>query len=522
MFFTYICNNHQPFRRPPLSRKKALLIGTFILTLTGMVSRIIGFFYRIFLSHTIGAEQLGIFQLVSPVYSMALAVCSAGIQTSLSRFIAAKTAEKDKTSTLHFLVTGTVFSFLLALVSAFLLYYFSVPVGTVFLGEPRTIPLLQVMACSIPLSVIHSCIAGWYFGQNKTAVPSLCQLLEQTVRVLSSYLIYLIFLQEGRAPSALLAALGTLAGDVVSCLFSLIVIRLETSRLGYRIRTLTNPGNYLKQLLLLAYPLMANRIFMSLLHSLETILIPARLQAGGMNVSESLSIYGVLTGMTMPLIFFPSTITNSVSVMLMPDVARKQASGNRSSIAATISQTIRFCMILGIFSLGIFFFYGNSMGILLFRSQEAGNFLRTLAFLCPFLYLDSTLSSILTGLGKTKAVFVQNISGLGIRIAFVWFAVPSQGIKGYLSGLLASEILTTFLRLTSLYREVHFSFYAVPALLFPAGAMLTAAGCTFPVHHLLDTLGLPPLAVLFLDVGTAAFLYLFLLRPLLPSNSSAR
>lgn len=114
-----------------------------------MVSRIIGFFYRIFLSHTIGAEQLGIFQLVSPVYSMALAVCSAGIQTSLSRFIAAKTAEKDKTSALHFLVTGTVFSFLLALVSAFLLYYFSVPVGTVFLGEPRTIPLLQVMACSI-------------------------------------------------------------------------------------------------------------------------------------------------------------------------------------------------------------------------------------------------------------------------------------------------------------------------------------------------------------------------------------
>ena len=407
-----------------MSRKKALLIGTFILTLTGMVSRIIGFFYRIFLSHTIGAEQLGIFQLVSPVYSMALAVCSAGIQTSLSRFIAAKTAEKDKTSALHFLVTGTVFSFLLALVSAFLLYYFSVPVGTVFLGEPRTIPLLQVMACSIPLSVIHSCIAGWYFGQNKTAVPSLCQLLEQTVRVLSSYLIYLIFLQEGRAPSALLAALGTLAGDVVSCLFSLIVIRLETSRLGYRIHTLTNPGHYLKQLLLLAYPLMANRIFMSLLHSLETILIPARLQAGAMNVSESLSIYGVLTGMTMPLIFFPSTITNSVSVMLMPDVARKQASGNRSSIAATISQTIRFCMILGIFSLGIFFFYGNSMGILLFRSQEAGNFLRTLAFLCPFLYLDSTLSSILTGLGKTKAEYFR--SGHPYRLCMVCRSIPGD------------------------------------------------------------------------------------------------
>ena len=505
-----------------MSRKKTLLIGTFILTLTGMISRIIGFFYRIFLSHTIGAEQLGIFQLVSPVYSMALSICSAGIQTSLSRYIAAKTAEKDKTSALHFLVTGTVFSFALSMLAALILYFFAVPLGEGFLGEPRTVPLLQVLAFSLPLSVIHSCIAGWYYGQNKTGIPSLSQLLEQTVRVLASYVIYMIFLSEGRTPSALLAVLGTLAGDLVSCLFSLIVIRMETSRLSYRLRTLIHPGHFLKLLLLMSYPLMANRVCMSLLHSLETVLIPGRLEASGMNAPEALSLYGILTGMTMPLIFFPSTITNSVSVMLMPDVARKQASGNRSSIAATISQTIRFCMILGIFSLGIFFFYGNSMGILLFRSQEAGNFLRTLAFLCPFLYLDSTLSSILTGLGKTKAVFVQNISGLGIRIAFVWFAVPSQGIKGYLSGLLASEILTTFLRLTSLYREVHFSFYAVPALLFPAGAMLTAAGCTFPVHHLLDALGLPPLAVLFLDVGTAAFLYLFLLRPLLPSNSSAR
>ena len=57
-----------------MSRKKTILIGTFILSVTGMISRVIGFFYRIFLSHTIGAEQLGIYQLVTPVYAMALSV----------------------------------------------------------------------------------------------------------------------------------------------------------------------------------------------------------------------------------------------------------------------------------------------------------------------------------------------------------------------------------------------------------------------------------------------------------------
>lgn len=501
-----------------MSRKKTLLIGAFILTLTGMISRIIGFFYRIFLSHAIGAEQLGIFQLVSPVYSMALSVCSAGIQTSLSRFIAAKTAEKDSSSALHFLVTGTVFSFLLSLLSAAILYFFAAPIGEGFLGESRTVPLLQVLAFSLPLSVVHSCIAGWYYGRNKTAIPSLGQLLEQIIRVMASYIIYLIFLSEGRTPSALLAVLGTLAGDLVSCLFSLIMIRLETLHLGYRIRTLTKPFAYLKLLLLMSYPLMANRVCMSLLHSLETTLIPGRLLANGMETAEALSIYGVLTGMAMPLIFFPSTITNSVSVVLMPDVARNQAAGNRSSIASTTAQTIRFCLYLGIFSLGIFFFFGNSMGTILFHNDDAGAFLRILAFLCPFLYLDATLSSILTGLGKTRQVFSQNVAGHSIRIVFVWFAVPIQGIRGYLIGMLVSEILTTFLRLASLYREVFFSFHAWSDLLIPSGAMAAAAGCTLFLGQFLQPLPLSSLTVLFLEVGTAACVYLLLLRPLLPRN----
>lgn len=481
-----------------------------------MISRVIGFFYRIFLSHTIGAEQLGIYQLVTPVYAMALSVCSAGIQTSLSRFVAAKTAEKDKHSAMHFLTAGTLFSLSLSFLCALGLYTFAGTLGEGFLREPRTVPLLQVLALSIPLSAVHSCIAGWYYGQNKTAVPAVGQLLEQTVRVLASYLIYLIFLSEGRAPSALLAVLGTLAGDLVSCLFSLILIRLEASRFGYRIRTLAAPGRYLKLLLLMSYPLMANRVCMSLLHSLESILIPGRLQASGLGVSQALSVYGVLTGMAMPLIFFPSALTNSVSVMLLPDVARDQAAGNHASIAVTTARTIRFCLFLGIFSLGIFFFFGDSLGTVLFHSQEAGTFLRILAFLCPFLYLDATLASILTGLGQTRPVFFQNIAGHTVRIAFVWFAVPLQGIKGYLMGILVSEILTTFLRLAALYRRTPFSFHAVTDLLCPAGAMAAAAGCALFLSRFLARLPLPALAVLLLELALAAFVYLLLLKPFLP------
>ena len=173
--------------------------------------------------------------------------------------------------------------------------------------------------------------------------------------------------------------------------------------------------------------------------------------------------------------------------MLMPDVARNQASGNRASIAHTISRTIRFCPLSGAFSpWASFSFSETPWEPSLFQSTEVGVFLRILSFLlCPFLYLDATLASILTGLGCTRLVFLQNIAGHSIRIAFVWFAVPLQGIKGYLTGILVSEILTTFLRLTALYRKIPFTFRAVPDLLLPAGAMAAAAGCTLLLSHFL-------------------------------------
>ena len=316
----------------------------------------------------------------------------------------------------------------------------------------------------------------------------------------------------------MLAATGTLAGDAVSCLFSLIAIKLETGKTGYRIRSLTSPGIYLRLLLAMACPLMANRICMSFLHSLETVLIPGRLQASGLNPSEALSIYGILTGMAMPLIFFPSALTNSVSVMLLPDVARNQAAGNYRSIAATISQTIRFCLILGIFSFGIFFFLGGSMGKVLFHTDAAGNFLRVLAFLCPFLYLDSTLSSILTGIGKTRQVFLQNLLGHGIRIAFVLLAIPPLGIPGYLYGILASEILTAALRLTTLYRSFPFSFRPFSSIVLPSAAMLVARGCVLLLDSLIDDRNLSEFLLLFLKSATALSVYLLLLAPLFPKR----
>ena len=76
--------------------KKIFLKGTLILACTGLISRIAGFFYRIFLSHAIGAEGLGLYQLVLPLQGLMAALSYTGIQSALSRLIASRLALQEK------------------------------------------------------------------------------------------------------------------------------------------------------------------------------------------------------------------------------------------------------------------------------------------------------------------------------------------------------------------------------------------------------------------------------------------
>ena len=126
--------------------------------------------------------------------------------------------------------------------------------------------------------------------------------------------------------------------------------------------------------------------------------------------------------------------------MLLPLIAEAQEKQERSYIIDAIKKTCFYSLLLG-FSCTLFFLIsGKWIGAVLFSNELAGTFIVTLGWICPFLYLSTMLHSILNGLGKTTSTFFLNILGLGIRILFVLFAIPIVGIKGYLWGVLLSQI----------------------------------------------------------------------------------
>lgn len=432
-------------------RKNPLIVGTVILTLTGFASRFIGFFYRIFLSRVFGAEGMGIYQLTSPVLALSFSLTVAGIQTAISKYVAGETATKDYRYSFTHLFTGFVLSMTLSFLCTIGIYCFADEIALYFLLEERTAPLLRIIALSIPMATVHSCINGYFYGIRQTTVPSACQLSEQLVRVGSVYAIYYFCMQRGFAPTISFAVVGLVIGEAASMIVSLIALKthyshvlpknygplLSFERLSF--------GQVSQNLMRVAMPLSLNRVIINFLQSVESIFIPNRLIMYGYDQASALSVYGILTGMSLPLLLFPGAITNSICVLLLPLVSEAEAGGNKRAIKKAVNKSIRYGFLLGAVFTALFFFGGKLLGRLLYQNELAGKFIIILSFLCPLMYIAGTLNSILNGLGKTGLTFLFSMISLLVRLLFVFFAIPMFGINGYLWGLLASQLVQTLL-----------------------------------------------------------------------------
>ena len=472
--------NHSLTASSPVSkrlspRKMAFITGTLLLTSTGFICRILGFFYRIFMSRTIGAEGLGIYNMVHPIFSICFAVCAGSIQTALSQYVAA-----NQTRGRAVFRTGLVIAMGMSFLLAWVIYGNAGFLAEKLLLEPRCAPYLPVMAVSVPFAALHACINGYYYGMQKARVPAFSQVAEQVIRMGAVFLIASIWLESGRQITVSLAVYGHLIGEMASAVFTVFCLGFfPPCKDGDSRRAPAIPlsfGATAAPLMALALPLMGNRLILNVLGSAEAIWIPNRLMSSGLTNSEALSVYGVLTSMALPFILFPSAITNSMAVLLLPTVAEAQADGNEARISSMISMSLRYSCYMGVLCIGIFTIFGNQLGVSVFHDQNAGTYITILSWLCPFMYLATTMGSILNGLGRTSSTFFQNVFAMVIRLAFVLFAIPRYGILGYLWGMLVSELALALMSFLAVKRLVPFCWDTVNMIVKPVLLLLISFG----------------------------------------------
>lgn len=434
-------------------QRKILIKGTLVLTFTGIITRLIGFFYRIFLSRSFGEENIGLYQLIFPVYVLAISLTSAGIQTAISRSVAHKHTLKQSDACTCILYTGMGSSLFLSVLIMCIIQKYSSFIAIHLLHEPRCALLVTAISYAIPFASVHSCICGYYLGLKQVRIPAFSQLIEQLIRVCFVYIYFTFFTPNMTSGNIVIAVIGLAAGELAAMCYSIYMLRSRHRIILPRLAdSLPLILSSLKDLLSLSIPLTSNRILLNILQSIEAISIPLQLRAFGMNTENSLRMYGVLTGMALPFILFPTAVSNSVASMTLPSIAELQATKQNTAIQKLVTNLCLTSLISGALCTVILLPCGRWIGALLFHSSLAGSLITTLAWTCPFLYTNTILTSIINGLGKPFHTFLYTSLHLAVRILSIYIYIPQKGIYGYLLGLLFSQIVLFFLSVQYLYR----------------------------------------------------------------------
>lgn len=433
-----------------------IIKGTLILSAASILSRIIGFIYRIYLADILGEKLLGTYQLIFPIYVLCFTIYGAGMQSAISQVTATfsgrpDTSVDDKTSkhlkrknnltSNNILLTGIIISLTLALSLSVIINLNSNWIACHILMVPDCDIYLKLLTYLFPFCSVSACICGFQYGLENAKPPAIAGIIEQFTRILFVFIVQGFF--SDKEICCQIAVYGLTVGEFFGFIYNIYSLKNKT----LKNKTLTKRKNKIsfnesfKVLFPVFISLTSIKLTISLLHSVESIFIPAALVKYGYTTNEALSVYGIYSGMAMPFILFPATITMAISTMLLPAVSKAHSSGNKKQIKKLIRRTSYFCLVTGMSATVFFLLFGNTCANLFFHNELAGRYLTILSFLCPFLYLNMTYSSILNGLGKPHMTFVITVICTLIKILSLIFFVPDYGMIAYIFASLVSETL---------------------------------------------------------------------------------
>lgn len=437
----------------------------------GLIARLLGFIYRIYLSNLIGAEGMGLHQLIVPVYTAVVLTITSGITIAVSKMVAEQKARNNRASygkiTTCALVIVTAAG---VIVSAIILFNADL-VSIRILGDIRTRNSLLVLVPCLPAVVAAAALKGYFYGLQEVVPTAYSQVAEQTVKIVIVFLFSGSIIGKGAEYACTVATFSAAAGEIIN-LFVLYCAYMHRERGSALYRTTGNRKRgkgkagrvYVKavnglgkrkivaDMLRCAVPVSANRMLISSLSAAEHIMIPVMLGFGGLDDKSSMEVFGRLTGMVLPLILFPSLVTNSLATTLVPAISESISLKNFRAVNHRISKSIQITFVLGIIFTALFITYSDEIGTLVYRREKTGDLISMMSFSCVFVYLQQTLTGVLNGLGKQGVLLRNTIIGSILRIGAVCFLIPIFGIMGYIFVFTISLVIAESLNLITINR----------------------------------------------------------------------
>jgi len=406
-----------------------------LITVFAVTTRAIGFVFRIFLSRVLGAEMLGVYQIALSFFMVFLTIVASGLPLVVSKEVA-KAVERGKDKDIaKVAIAGLVIALVLGALLCVTVYLLREFVGTVF-TDKRCLQILLVLMPGVLFSAPYIALRAVWWGEKRFFLLGVTELFEQMIRVILFVLVLGIgFMGLDSAGLAAVSFTMACAASAVAVIVVYMKQRRNASLRGAKGNEAIPTKTFYSPLIKSAAPITGVRVIGSIALPIISVILPLRLVKAGWTASQAIAGYGIMVGMTLPLLTIPGTIISALSTALVPELSGLRQSGDITAVHKRVVGSLRFTLFIVFLMLPAFMAIGEGVGIFLYDNALAGTYLTQMAWVMIPLALSQITNAILNSLGAEMKALKHYVYGSVALFACVWFMPEYIGVTAFALGM---------------------------------------------------------------------------------------
>ena len=436
------------------------------------IVKLMGALVRIPLFRLLGAEGVGLYQIAYSFYGLVLTCIIGGFPTALS-LLTAKNVKQGKA----LLSIMLLFLAVMGGGAGFLSYMFAPTIAS-FMGDQQLTIAIQYIAPALFVVPLLHLFRGFLQGMEAYGYIAGSEIIEQLVRVCTMLGLVTIWAVHGKSWAVSGAIWGAFTGAACALLFLLIPFRLLSR---------TSGTDSLKQTLSNVFPfflhsslaILATRLIVPVSEFLDAIIVPHRLQDGGMSSTQATAVFGEISGMAVTAVYVPTMITAAISHTLAAKIAEDWKRKQDRAFTRRVRLALQLAWGWGGVSVLFLFFYADEISSLLFGKKEAGLAIRYLCAIPLLTGLREITTTVLWAQEKEREPVTGLLMGTVCSITLSYFltAIPGYGYEGAIIGVLSLEYIAFMWNMKQVKKGNKSVFLVFPALW--EGLCIFAAGIVY-------------------------------------------
>lgn len=432
-----------------MRKRTRFIYNTALLTASTLLMRCIGCAFQVWLAGRIGSAGIGLYQLMGSVGGLAITFAVSGIGFGTMRLVSEELGRGSPRSAGRAVLCCLGYALFFGCLAGLVLYRFAEPIGFLWIKDGRTVLPLRIMAWEMPFIALSAVFSGYFTACGRVGRSTAAALGQQLLTV---GLTYLLLQKVSYGDIAQNCACITLAGTVseaVGCgVLGLLYIadRMNHDRSG------SSASDLPPRLLHISLPLAVSAYTRSALNTLQHMLTPSGLRKSGLTAAQALSAYGIVHGMTLTVIYFPTCILYVVAQLLIPDLTEAQVQDSCGRISRICTKMLRLAMLFSAAAAVLLFLLAERIAIGIYETPQVADYIRIFVPIVPMIYMDIIVDGCLKGLGQQMWSMGINILESACSVILTYLLIPRFGIMGFVWVVYFNEIFNFALSFGKLRR----------------------------------------------------------------------